>query len=293
MTMKKTFFTLMLFAHALGFAQLTNSVKVSALPGATTPLAGTEIVPLVQSGVTKTATIGQICAAPTAANLASSNSLFSLSATISNALANLNSIEVSNRTAAVSNVNALAVTVSNALANLNSIEVSNRTAAITNLTGIVATVSNYLWTVDYNSSNALSAAIAGIGSVITNGGNATLNSVSASAYLNTAYTYSLTNAATVTVDLSKSSLQVINLYSVPGSVTLTATNAAAGQNVTALLRVVTGSAGAFYTDGLMLNLNSSGNSTGMNLPTGKTALITLLAVGSGQTNVLFGGQLTK
>ena len=35
-------------------------VKISALPASTTPLAGTEVLPIVQSGVTKKATVSQV-----------------------------------------------------------------------------------------------------------------------------------------------------------------------------------------------------------------------------------------
>ena len=44
-------------------------VKISALPSATTPLAGTEPVPLVQSGATKKATVNDLIQAQFAANI--------------------------------------------------------------------------------------------------------------------------------------------------------------------------------------------------------------------------------
>ena len=44
-------------------------VKISALPAATTPLAGTEPVPLVQSGITKKATVNDLMQAQFAANV--------------------------------------------------------------------------------------------------------------------------------------------------------------------------------------------------------------------------------
>ena len=44
-------------------------VKISALPAATTPLAGTEPVPLVQSGATKKATVNDLMQAQFAANI--------------------------------------------------------------------------------------------------------------------------------------------------------------------------------------------------------------------------------
>lgn len=44
-------------------------VKISGLPAATTPLGGTEPVPLVQSGVTKKATVNDLMQAQFAANI--------------------------------------------------------------------------------------------------------------------------------------------------------------------------------------------------------------------------------
>lgn len=44
-------------------------VKISGLPAATTPLGGTEPVPLVQSGVTKKATVNDLMQAQFAANV--------------------------------------------------------------------------------------------------------------------------------------------------------------------------------------------------------------------------------
>ena len=44
-------------------------VKISALPAATTPLTGTEPVPLVQSGATKKATVNDLMQAQFAANI--------------------------------------------------------------------------------------------------------------------------------------------------------------------------------------------------------------------------------
>ena len=44
-------------------------VKISALPAATTPLGGTEPVPLVQGGVTKKATVNDLMQAQFAANV--------------------------------------------------------------------------------------------------------------------------------------------------------------------------------------------------------------------------------
>lgn len=44
-------------------------LKISALPAATTPLAGTEPVPLVQSGATKKATVNDLMQAQFAANI--------------------------------------------------------------------------------------------------------------------------------------------------------------------------------------------------------------------------------
>jgi len=53
----------------------TNGTKISALVNATTPLTGSEVVPVNQGGVTKTTTVAQINNAPLAANTISSNAL--------------------------------------------------------------------------------------------------------------------------------------------------------------------------------------------------------------------------
>src|SRR5437773_2323885 len=85
-----------IFCHADPY---TNAVKISALPLATTPLGGTEVMVLNQGGVTKTATAAQVIAAATAANIATSNQFAALVVSISNTLAAANAA-VSNTLAA-------------------------------------------------------------------------------------------------------------------------------------------------------------------------------------------------
>ena len=76
----------------LGRCHPTSAVKISALSSATTPLTGAEIVPLLQSGATKTATVNQINAAPIAQGNAFSNNLQAqISAEISTRVANTGS----------------------------------------------------------------------------------------------------------------------------------------------------------------------------------------------------------
>src|SRR5882672_5061349 len=53
----------------------TNAVKDSALPAATTPLAGTELVRMVQAAASRTATVDQLIAKATAQDIATSNNL--------------------------------------------------------------------------------------------------------------------------------------------------------------------------------------------------------------------------
>ncbi len=55
--MKKNLVLLFLTASSVCFGQ---NLKISQLPVATTPLSGTELIPLVQNGVTKQTTIGAI-----------------------------------------------------------------------------------------------------------------------------------------------------------------------------------------------------------------------------------------
>lgn len=91
----KTFTTILILSAALicwADVTPTSAVKISALSSATTPLTGAEIVPLLQSGATKTATVNQINAAPIAQGNAFSNNLQAqISAEISTRVANTGS----------------------------------------------------------------------------------------------------------------------------------------------------------------------------------------------------------
>lgn len=131
----------------------TNSVKISALPSAGT-LGGGELVPMVQGGITKQGTVGQIQVIPLTANTASSNALqasiivvSNWSGTASNALQAQIILNMATNASLVAAVNAASnslTTVSNSL-----------NATVTAL----GTVSNAL-TVVSNTVNANSASIA-------------------------------------------------------------------------------------------------------------------------------------
>ena len=64
---------ILLAVVSIAQAQLTNGVKISTLGTATTPLAGTEIIPLNQSGTTKSATVAQVIKAATDSATAAQN----------------------------------------------------------------------------------------------------------------------------------------------------------------------------------------------------------------------------
>jgi hypothetical protein len=67
-------------------------VKISGLPAATTPLAGTEVLPIVQSGTTKKATVASILnGLPIGASTASTGAFTTLSASGTSTLAAVNS----------------------------------------------------------------------------------------------------------------------------------------------------------------------------------------------------------
>lgn len=142
--MKKILSTLAALALAVTVqGQVTNLVKVSALPTAGA-LTGAEIVPMVQSGSTVSATLAQIQAAPQGFANSVSNLM---QAQISNSV--IFAAGVSNFLNAVSNtvppVNANGVIVSN-----NAVIVSNRVNAIITADGTVSnsvvTVSNQVTT---------------------------------------------------------------------------------------------------------------------------------------------------
>lgn len=272
----KTLVTILLLAALPAFAQLTNSVKVSSLPSATTPLTGTEIIPLNQSGSTKSATVDQVQAKAVGIANATSNSL-----TTSLGALNTNLVTVSNLLSLriVTNTTAL-TTTSNAL---QSQITSNSAAIITASNSILGTVAS----AGYATASALAATnsvlvatignvAAGIGNTLTNGGALTYSTLTGSVLDLGKMTNS--SSVNVTLDMRAASYQkltVTNNNSVTRNMQLYLTNAASGQNVSFLI-----SCQSAYSPGMAVTVISSGlksyNSAGVTNFTfnnGKTALV--------------------
>lgn len=227
-------------AFAVTVQAQTNGVKISALTSAATPLSGSEIVPLVQSGATKTATVSQIIAAAISQGNAASNYFTLVTGTNAAALA-----AASNYLALVVGTNAAS---SLAASNyLSTVTVSNTAAARAYTLGVSNTITAALASY-YPTSNpsgfqnagqvsaAATAAVATYSATgITNGGTATLSNVVYAVKDNG----SVPVGNTFTVDLAAASLQVVTVTNA-GSLSnfqLAITNLAAGQNVTLLIKI--------------------------------------------------------
>ena len=228
-------------------AQLTNSVKVSALPSATLPLAGTELVPIVQqiagTNASRTATVDQLLAKATALDNATTNGL-----------AALLTAETTSRTVAVSNALALSTNFNTAqlaalvgtnnilLAAINA-EIASRQVAVSN--ALVLTTNNYtgLLSALVGTNSALAGQIAtlaaSIGQSITNGGTVTFTRANITSLVNPSV-----NLGTVTqtggtstnhwLDFSAGTIQRLTLdVSGGGAPTMlfAPTNAADGQQI--------------------------------------------------------------
>ena len=273
----KKLVTLFFAGLALAASAQTNVVKISALPSATTPLAGTEIVPLNQSGTTKTVTVSQLILAATSQNNATSNALESAVAsavssgnTASNALAAAVASNVawdlasSNALAARITATAAAdVATSNALASaVGAAYGTNNPAGFQNSAQVAA---------------AAAAAVAGFGSVgVTNNGTATLG------VLNYAALNLGTNDASTafTVNLAAASLQAVTFTNKTSS-NLFLSNAATGQNVTLIVNNGDSTArSTFYPPG-MIQISSAGGY--LQIGAKKTCVFNFLVFG---TNVL-------
>jgi hypothetical protein len=249
----------------------TNGVKGSALPYANTPLGGSEVMFLIQSNTTKQATVAQVTAALTAGNLSTSN-YFAL-VTSSNASA-LNAASNYLASANVTNANNL-ITVSNAVAAL-AVAASAKDTITSN--AIVGLLPAY-----YPSNNpagfqnaaqvtaAASTAVANYAALgITNTGSATLGNVF---YVPAAQT----NGASVTVDLSKASLQFIKITN-NSPTSLFITNQTAGQNVT--VDLYNNGGGTFLVTYPPNCLTQNGSTTFGSLRGNSHAIVSFLVVGT-------------
>ena len=282
----KTLLTLILLATLPAFAQLTNSIKVSALPSATTPLTGTEIVPLNQSGATKSATIDQVQAKAVGIANATSNALAGSVSTL-----NGNFLAASNSLSLRIGTNSATITAtSNALQS----QITSGSAALTTTSNaILSTVSSagYATAAALDSTNtALTAAInnlaAGFGNTITNGGALSYTTLTGSV-LNLGkitnsglldYTLNLNAASNqkLTVTNSSGTYQILSLY---------LTNITAGQNVSLLISCQSVTPTMSVLLKTAVKSYNAGGVTNFSFNNGKTALLQFQVFDS--SNILY------
>jgi len=245
--MKKLLVTLILAAHSVGFAQtITNGVKGSLLPAASTPLAGTELTFVIQSGTTKNATVAQVIAAATAQNIATSN-----------ALQTAVTGEIANRATAITTAQTIATNLATSLTNALVAQGTALTNSIATVSNAMMTASNVLQTAitadgttalaNLRASNTVyAAAISGVSNSIalgvTNGGAVRFSTVTATNYgqpaiglgqWNTTQSTSVSN-----INFGLGGLQILTLGNGTGlnNLSLLPTNMIDGQQVYLLVK---------------------------------------------------------
>jgi hypothetical protein len=299
--MKKLLAIIGLAALALAAqAQLTNGVKISALGTATTPLAGSEIIPLVQSGTTKTATVTQVLKAATdsatsAQTYASglSNILGALAFTSTTTLAKVTD---AGNLARSNNIILANVTDAGTLARSNVVLLANvadaGSAAASNASAfyLSSNPSNYQNAAQVASTvnSAVSAATFG---AATNGGTVTFskvistNVVTPSANLGN---YSYSGATNIAVDFTAGSFQQITLTPSTGGIAtgFRVTNCVDGQQVTLLVNRLATSIN--YTPNLTTppGYKMAGSSSSFNTGSGVLLYLNWIVVG---TNIIYSG----
>ena len=225
-------------------AALTNLIKISQLPTAST-LTGTELVPLLQAGQTRASTVSQINAPGVA--LANLYDYYFLQVDATNK-ASIAALSNNIATTATSTSNALASALAATNSQILSVVSANsnaNAAAMATMSGTISANAAAASSALASTNAALLGAIASVanGGAITNGGSASFTSVSYSPFATSASTVVSAGNTAVTINLAAASLQVVTLTNL-GHWFLYATNQAAGQNVTVLLRNAT--AGGYY-----------------------------------------------
>ena len=176
--MKQFLIVALLAATVTVQAQVTNLVKISALPTVTS-IAGTEIVPVDQSGVTKSATVNQIVSGPVAMVNTASN-YFQAYDTSATATMTANAATAAAATTSAASAAAAALAATNSLIQSAIASASNVNATAT------ATLSS---TVTANAASAAAAQVAtntllqtqmsgltgGLSAAIINGANGTMS----------------------------------------------------------------------------------------------------------------------
>lgn len=235
--MKQLFTFLILLAALAVRADLTptNSVKISALSSATTPLTGNETVPLVQSGATKSATVSQLIAAATSQASASSNALQS-QITANAATAAANTATASNYLFNVAGTNTtLIFAVSNYFATVtagnaaSTVTASNLLwlAIVTNTTAITAINAAGYQSAGQVSTTVNSAIAAAIGGV-TN--SFALNSTN----ILTPQGKNFVTTGTILLDMAAGNYQTVTVSNL-ANLSFAVINAADGQNLSILI----------------------------------------------------------
>ena len=219
----------------VAYGQITNGVKISALPAAGT-ITGSETLPVNQAGVTVAATVNAINSLVAAQNLATSNHL----AAAVSSLSSSNSASIT--------------TTSNAIQTELSLEISQRMDDFYILAGLIDSVNAYIVTNDNRMTNIVSNASA-VGSAlntvsnslnnlaaavgVTQGQMLTNGSPISSPYLRTPSTTISSwsgNPGTAYINLGTSSYQYVTASLQSGvSLVLMATNIVDGANVSLLV----------------------------------------------------------
>ena len=277
----------------------TNGTKISALVNATTPLTGSEVVPVNQGGVTKTTTVAQINNAPLAANTISSNALQTqvLANATTAAAANLATSNAL-QTQVTANLNAATAT-SNALQSLITANTSRDVTSSNALQSQISSNAVAAAAANLATSNAIigianAAAAQAVATGVTNGGAANFGYVSyAVAHLGT-----ITNSGSIVVSASLATVQ--NLYvqaSGSGNKTLnlSLTNLSAGQSFSVVINRTDPYGTMTYNVVLpsgAINLNSGGATT-VALAPQKSLLLNFNTIGATVSQTIMSASVSQ
>lgn len=282
--MKNLILILLALAVTLPALSQTNGVLGSALPSASTPLAGTESVFVIQSGTTKKATVDQLLYRATSAATAYSNSL--------QGKIDLLTAQDASTTASITT---LASTLGSQLS-ANSTSISTASNALSNrITGTNNAILSYVGATFYPTSNpsgfqtaaqvqntANAAAAAAVAGAVTTNGTPSFSAV----------IYAVTNlgnftgSSSLTVNMAGAALQRFSAE-IPNGTTRTLTvsfsNISVGQSVTVICQNNSQYAGTTTLNVALpsgtMNFNS-GAATTITIPKGKSLIMSLTSYGT-------------
>lgn len=304
---------LALFVTALAVtvqAQVTNVVKISQLPSSN-PLTGSELLPIVQSGSTVSATINQIIAgAVTIENYASNFLYLNITTNIANlvtvsnnantfAATALSQVQATNA-ALQALLGATNTALLNAIMNTNAALIADLNAASNQLHGALISTNGIIQT-----------EISSLGGGVTSGSSPTFGTVTAQSIIAPFYKTTSTNAGSLLISSSFPAFNLSNWqitqYTASGGsfgsfVLFNLSNAADGQNDSIVISVsssIQGAVGFYATPpaGYTMVFSSGFTSInsftgfGVNLPGGKTETIILNAEVVGTVIYCSGGVL--